>query len=75
MQLKDLLNTDLVKLRKAVDEVLEGTVYHTVEIQPYIEALPADDPRVIQDEVERAEAQAVIDATPQNVIDGATTKK
>ena len=54
---------------KAVDEVLEGTVYHTVEIQPYIEALPADDPRVIQDEVERAEAQAVIDATPQNVID------
>ena len=54
---------------RAVDEVLEGTVYHTVEIQPYIEALPADDPRVIQDEVERAEAQAVIDATPQNVID------
>ena len=54
---------------KVVDEVLEGTVYHTVEIQPYIEALPADDPRVIQDEVERAEAQAVIDATPQNVID------
>ena len=54
---------------RIVDEVLSGTVYHTVEIQPYIEALPADDPRVIQDEAERAEAQAVIDATPQNVID------
>ena len=54
---------------RLVDEVLEGTVYHTVVIQEYIEALPADDPRVIQDEAERAEAQAVIDATPQNVID------
>ena len=54
---------------RIVDEVLEGTVYYTVEIQPFIEALPADDPRVIQDEAERAEAQAVIDATPQNVID------
>ena len=54
---------------RLVDEVLEGTVYYTVEIQPFIEALPADDPRVIQDEAERAEAQAVINATPQNVID------
>ena len=54
---------------RIVDEVLEGTVYYTVETQPYIEALPADDPRVVQDEAERAEAQAVIDATPQNVID------
>ena len=54
---------------RIVDEVLEGTVYHTVEIQPFIEALPADDPRVIKDEEERAAAQAVIDATPQNVID------
>ena len=54
---------------RLVDEVLEGTVYYTVEIQPYIEGLPADDPRVIQDEAERAEAQAVINATPQNVID------
>lgn len=54
---------------RIVDEVLVGTVYETVVIQEYIEALPADDPRVIQDEAERAEAQAVIDATPQNVID------
>jgi len=54
---------------RIVDEVLEGTVYYTVEIQPFIEALPADDPRVIKDEEERAAAQAVIDATPQNVID------
>ena len=55
---------------RLVDEVLgNDNVYYTVEIQPFIEALPADDPRVIQDEAERAEAQAVIDATPQNVID------
>ena len=55
---------------RIVDEVLGNyNVYQTVEIQPFIEALPADDPRVIQDEAERAEAQAVIDATPQNVID------
>ena len=54
---------------RLVDEVLDGTVYQTVVIQEYIEGLPEDDPRVIQDEAERAEAQAVIDATPQNVID------
>ena len=55
---------------RLVDEVLgNDNVYYTVEIQPFIEALPADDPRVIQDEAERAEAQAVIDATPQNVRD------
>ena len=54
---------------RLVDEVLVETVFHTVEIQPYIEALPADDPRVIQDEAERAEAQEIIVATPQNVID------
>ena len=54
---------------RLVDEVLNGTVYYTVEIQPFIEGLLPDDPRVIQDEAERAEAQAVIDATPQNVRD------
>jgi len=55
---------------RLVDEVLGAdNLYYTVVIQEYIEALPADDPRVIQDEAERAEAQAVIDATPQNVID------
>ena len=54
---------------RLVDEVLVGTVYQTVVIQEYIEGLPEDDPRVIQDEAERAEAQAVINATPQNVID------
>ena len=54
---------------RLVDEILTDGVYYTVETQPYIEALPADDLRVVQDEAERAEAQAVIDATPQNVID------
>jgi hypothetical protein len=61
-----LINTQ----ERLVDEVLgNDNVYYTVETQLYIEALPADDPRVIQDEAERTEAQAVIDATPQNVID------
>ena len=60
----------LVKTQeRLVDEVLLGTVYETVVIQEYIEGLPEDDPRVIQDKEERAEARAVIDATPQNVID------
>ena len=54
---------------RIVEEVLgNDNVYYTVEIKPYIEALPADDPRVIQDEAERAEAQEIIVATPQNVI-------
>ena len=54
---------------RLVDEILTNGVYYTVETQPYIEGLPADDPRVIKDEEERTAAQAVIDATPQNVID------
>ena len=58
-----------VTQERVVEEILEGTVYQTVETQPYIEALPADDPRVIQDNEERAAAKAVIDNTPQNVRD------
>lgn len=54
---------------RLVDEVETNGVYYTVVTQEHIEALPADDPRVIQDLAERAEAQAIIDATPQNVID------
>ena len=59
----------IVTQERLVDEVKMDGVYYTVETQPYIEGLPADDPRVVQDEAERAEAQAIIDATPQNVID------
>ena len=59
----------IVTQERLVDEVKMDGVYYTVETQPYIEGLPADDPRVIKDEEERAAAQAVIDATPQNVID------
>ena len=55
--------------QRLVDEIVSDGVYYTVETQPYIEALPADDPRVIQDEAERAAAQAVIRSTPQNIID------
>jgi len=58
-----------VTQERVVEEFLEGTVYYTVETQPYIEALPADDPRVIKDMEERAAAQRVIDKTPNYVKD------
>lgn len=58
-----------VTQERVVEEFSENGVYHTRETQPYIEALPADDPRVIQDNEEREAAQAVINNTPQNVID------
>ena len=58
-----------VTQERVVEEILEGTVYQTVETKQYIEALPADDPRVIKDKEERAAAQTVIDNTPNNVKD------
>ena len=54
---------------RVVEEVTTDGVIQTVETQSFIQALPADDPRVIQDEEERAAAQVVVDNTPQNVID------
>ena len=54
---------------RVVEEFLVDGVYYTRETKSYIEALPADDPRVIQDNKERAAAKAVIDNTPQNVRD------
>ena len=54
---------------RVVEERMENNIYYTVEVKSYIAALPADDQRVIQDNKERAVAQAVIDNTPQNVID------
>ena len=55
--------------QRVVEEFLENGVYQTVETKQHIEALPADDPRVIKDMEERAAAQAVIDSTPNNVKD------
>lgn len=54
---------------RVVEEVTTNGVIQTVETQSFIQALPADDPRVILDEEERAAAQVVIDNTPQNVKD------
>lgn len=54
---------------RVVEEVTTNGVIETVETQSFIQALPADDPRVIQDEEERAAAQVVVDNTPQNVKD------
>ena len=54
---------------RVVEEFLDNGVYYTAETQPHIEALPADDPRVIKDNEERAAAQTVIDNTPNNVKD------
>ena len=54
---------------RVVEEIMVNGIIQTIEIKPYIEALPADDPRVIKDNEERAAAQAVIDNTPNNVKD------
>ena len=55
---------------RVVEEIEDvNGVIQTVETQPSIERLLEDDPRVIKDEEERAAAQAVIDSTPQNIID------
>jgi len=54
---------------RVVEEFLVDGVYYTQETKPYIEALPAYDPRVIQDNEERAAAQTVINNTPNNVKD------
>ena len=58
-----------VTQERFVEEFLVNNIYEIKEIQPYIEALPADDPRVIQDDQERAAAREIMVHTPQNVID------
>jgi len=55
--------------QRVVEEVTTNGVIETVETQSFIQGLPSDDPRVIQDEEERAAAQVVVDNTPQNVKD------
>ena len=56
--------------QRVVEEVTIDGVIQTVETQSVIlQGLPSDDPRVIQDEEERAAAQVVVDNTPQNVKD------
>jgi len=54
---------------RVVEEIMVNGIIQTIETKPYIEALPADDPRVIQDNKERAAAQRVIDKTPNYVKD------
>jgi hypothetical protein len=54
---------------RVVEEFLVDGVYYTKETKPYIEALPADDPRVIKDNEEREAAREIMVHTPQNVID------
>ena len=49
------------------NKVIEGTRYTYVDI-PY-----PNDPAVVSDEAERDAAQAVIDGTPQSVIDSINT--
>jgi len=55
--------------QRVVEEVTTNGVIETVETQSFIQGLPADDPRVIKDNEERAAAQVVVDNTPQNVKD------
>jgi len=54
---------------RIVEEFIINGVIETVETQSFIQGLPSDDPRVIEDDAERAEAQIVVDNTPQNVKD------
>jgi hypothetical protein len=54
---------------RIVEEFTINGVIETVETQSFIQGLPSDDPRVIEDDAERAEAQIVVDNTPQNVKD------
>ena len=54
---------------RIVEEIMVNGIIQTIETKPYIEALPADDPRVIQDDQERAAAREIMVHTPQNVID------
>ena len=54
---------------RIVEEFTINGVIETVETQSFIQGLPSDDPRVIKDDAERAEAQIVVDNTPQNVKD------
>mgnify|MGYP004164170153 CR=1 FL=1 len=44
-----------------------------IEVTKYKDVPAADDPRVIGDEAERDAAQAVIDGTPQSIIDSINT--
>jgi len=54
---------------RIVEEFTINGVIETVETQSFIQGLPSDDPRVIEDDAERAAAQTVVDNTPQNVKD------
>jgi len=56
-------------LERIVEEFTINGVIETVETQSFIQGLPSDDPRVIEDDAERAAAQTVVDNTPQNVKD------
>lgn len=49
------------------NKVIEGSKY------TYINVPAADDPRVLNDEKARSDAQAIIDKTPQSIIDSINT--
>ena len=55
--------------QRVVEEFTTNGVIETVETQSFIQGLPSDDSRVIEDDAERAAAQIVVDNTPQNVKD------
>ena len=63
------LDTTSYNLCNKFEEFTINGVIETGETQSFIQGLPSDDPRVIEDDAERAEAQIVVDNTPQNVKD------
>lgn len=68
MQMEDVTETFVVPAIEPLEATVEVTTYEMGE-DPVTTTVP--NPLIVKDDEERAEAQAVIDATPQAVIDAA----
>lgn len=69
MQMEDVTETFVVPAIEPLDATVEVTTYDFDTDTSTTETVP--NPLIVKDDEERAEAQAVIDATPQAVIDAA----
>lgn len=68
MEMQDVTETFVTPAIEPLDATVEVTTYEMGE-DPVTTTVP--NPLIVKDDEERAEAQAVIDATPQAVIDAA----
>ena len=69
MQMEDVTETFVVPAIEPLEATVEVTTYDFDTDTSTTETVP--NPLIVKDDEERAEAQAVIDATPQAVIDAA----